>query len=141
GLHLVARQSVWELWQRDPPALSPPPSPPPPPPLPPGPGYLGLLVDEARGEVRRLGKRHDAGAPRTVRLDTASAEGHTFLVAFRAGERGATDEEWEKGYPGGPVERRRMRNCKSRVKKKLEGLDLDFPDGQLRLLDLPPAPR
>jgi hypothetical protein len=100
----------------------------------PKPGYLDLIVNKESGEVRRVSKEHPNGKPKLVRFDTDSAMWHTFLVAYRAGERGATEDEWRDGYPG---EWNARRKRKAEVKEKLLGLGIDIPDRSLRLVDLP----
>jgi hypothetical protein len=97
-------------------------------------GHLGLVVYDL-GEVRREGRTHSNGQPKIVNFDPDSVEWHTFLVAFRAGERGATDEEWRKGYLGEWSARRRRKHA---VAEKLADLDTGFVRGSLRLVDLPP---
>jgi hypothetical protein len=102
----------------------------------PKPGYLNLIVNKESGEVRRVGKVHPSGKPKLVRFDTDSAMWHIFLAAYRAGERGATDEEWRDGYPGEWTDARR--NRKAAVKEKLFALDVELANGPcLRLVDLP----
>lgn len=89
-------------------------------------GFLGLVVDEARGEIRRPG--FNGGEP--VRFQVESSEWHTFFVAFKAGESGATDAEWKSGYPGTWSARRKR---KSDAGAELVRLNIEFEAGQLRL--------
>jgi hypothetical protein len=101
----------------------------------PKPGYLNLIVYKESGKVRRVGKVDRFGRPKEALFETDSAEWHTFIVAYQAGERGATGEEWREGYPGEWDARRKR---KAEVKAKLSVLDIDIPDRSLRLVDLPP---
>lgn len=82
-------------------------------------GYLGLIVDQARGEVRRKGYQP------TVYFNADSAEWHTLVVAWRAGSDGATQAQWENGYRG-KRSAAAMRNVKSRVNDKLSVLDVEL---------------
>jgi hypothetical protein len=105
------------------------------------PDYLGLIVDETHGEVRRPGQVDRFGNPKVVCFRPDSAEWHTFLVAFRAGERGATDAEWERGYSQTDADWSARRRTKGRVAEKLRSLDVEFEGGSLRLVALPaPGP-
>lgn len=89
-------------------------------------GFLGLEVDESRGLIKRNGKKE-------LCLEVGTSEWHTFLVAFRAKDRGATDAEWSKGYPG-DSSKPSMRKCKARLNGKLyENLGIEFEHGSLKL--------
>jgi len=92
-------------------------------------GYLGLVVDEARGEVRRAG--HNRG--NAVTFDVDAADWHTFLTAWRAGEQGATDAQWRTGYPGDWSQRRKR---KSAASDKLSVLNICFEGGYLKLTEM-----
>ena len=98
---------------------------------PPSAGYLGLIVDEASGEVRREGIVNLGGQMKVVYFKTCAADWRTFLVAYRAGERGATESEWKKGYPGDWTERRRRKNY---AKNKLMPLGVTFEKRSLKLI-------
>ena len=89
--------------------------------------YLGLIVDENRGEVRRKGNRN------TVSMDPDSAMWHTFIVAFRAGGCGATKAAWENGYPG-EMNASAMRSVKKDVRTKLISLGVTLDNGTGLLL-------
>ncbi|WP_437206621.1 hypothetical protein [Planctomicrobium sp. SH664] len=96
------------------------------------PGYLGLSVDRARGEVRRVGFKP------TVYLGSESAALHMFLVAFNAGEKGATTEELLKNYPADQRSTHRA-NVKRNVNNKLHVLDVRLKLGSsLVLEEIPP---
>lgn len=94
------------------------------------PGYLDLIVDPVRGEVKRVGYNH--GQP--VRFDVDAADWHTFYVAFKGGENGATNTEWEKDYPG---EWDSHRKRKSAAGDKLKALGIQFAKGSLKLESVP----
>jgi hypothetical protein len=97
-------------------------------------GYLGLIVDEARGEVRREVKDADGCQKlKVVEFETDSAEWRTFLVAYHAGEQGATNAEWERGYPGDWPSRRKRKQAAG---EKLARLNVRFTKGSLRLESL-----
>jgi hypothetical protein len=80
-------------------------------------GYLGLIVSvyEDRGYVRR------EGYSGKVEFQTDSAKWHTFRVAFDAGHRGATREEWKQGSLNWNLKR-----AKERVSKKLRVLGVQL---------------
>jgi hypothetical protein len=84
------------------------------------PGYLGLVVDEAHGEVRRTGQDYER---LTASFIVGTSEWHTFLVAWKAENDGATEEAWRNGYPGGQKLQSR-RAVKRRVNEKLGILDV-----------------
>lgn len=92
-------------------------------------GYLDLMVDRERREVRRSGDKHQENF---VKL-SGDCDWHTFLVAFDAGPTGATNAQWERGYPGKWDARRKR---KSAVQEKLVELDVAFSENELRLIPL-----
>jgi len=96
------------------------------------PGFLGLMVDEANGRVRRVGyeAKPDIQFPVTAESSDRSVSPvwHTFLVAFNAGGNGATNEMWMDGYTG-DVNGKGPAQSKQRVKKELQKLDLTLENG------------
>lgn len=88
----------------------------------PVPGHLGLIVNESEGTVGRTGTRC------VVSFEPGSAQFHTFKVAYLAGDVGATEEEWMKGYA---ADQRSRREVRKKMNKKIEPLGIktseDFP--------------
>jgi hypothetical protein len=80
---------------------------------PPVSGYLGLIVDMERGEVRREGKNC------TVNFQTESAEWYWFATMFRCGDRGATSDQIAANYPTSSSSHAAMRQARARVVDKL----------------------
>ena len=80
-------------------------------------GFLGLIVDANRGEVRRVGFMP------TAFFIPDSAEFYTFLCAWNARPDGATQHQWINGYPGNPAAGA-MRSVKRNVNEKLMVLDI-----------------
>lgn len=69
-----------------------------------------------------------------ARFDPDTAMWRTFLVAYHAGERGATDAEWKKAYPAAElVSWKDRRKTKSRVAERLHPLGVQFAKGSLVL--------
>ncbi len=95
----------------------------------PAPGYLGLIVDVKHAEVRRAGERYEQLPP--VCFEVGTAEWHTFLVAFQAGEHGASEDAWKNDYHGDWKSGRK--NAKHRAAAKLNLLDIAFEHGKLKL--------
>jgi len=87
-------------------------------------GYLGLIVDEGRREITREG--FDC-----LPVKLGPAEWHTFIVAYRAGDWGATTDQWENGYP---AEQSGRANAKNRTKEKLKRLGVTFKRRSLKLV-------
>ena len=78
-------------------------------------GAFGLRVRKQSGLVKRDGRQAVA------EFAPGSAELFTFLIAFKSGEAGATEEEWMAGYPAEPESRRQLRQ-KVNVKLRRIGL-------------------
>lgn len=80
--------------------------------------FLNLVVNEKLRTVTRIGH--------TIKL--TGVEWHTFYVAFRAGESGASQDAWLEHYPGdkqgnGPGA------AKNRLKQKLIPLGVTVKNG------------
>lgn len=95
--------------------------------------YLDLLVDEQRGEVRRMGHNHDE----PVYFKTDTDLWRTFLLAFRARDEGATEDEWKNAFRGQwSSNKQTLTACGNKLRcLSISFADRRIADRRLRLLD------
>lgn len=91
-------------------------------------GHLGLIVDEATGEVRRQGSTGRA------QFEPGSPEWHMFLTAWQAGAAGVSAERMLSGYPADSAPAAR-KVVKQQVNAMLAGLAVRLAANRPPLLE------
>jgi hypothetical protein len=95
-------------------------------------GYLGLMVDPTTGAITR------EGYPRQIHFRPGTDDMRTFMLAFKAQEKGVSNEEWKSGYRADWHFRHKLKSGVNKELKRL-GLRIDGSDPMTlkKIEDLP----